>query len=131
VPRTLVWDEEGAIGRWRHGRSELTQECQALRGTLGTKVIVLRPREPEHRGIIERAHDYLETSFLPGRTFTGPGDFNTQLQDWLQLVNARRRWVLGCAPTERIAADKAAMLVLPPVAPAIGWRASTRLPRDH
>ena len=131
VPRTLVWDGEGAIGRWRHGRTELTGECQAFRGTLGAKVVVLKPREPEHKGIIERAHDYLETSFLPGRRFTGPADFNTQLQQWFVLVNARRRRVLGCAPTERIAADKAAMLALPPVAPATGWRASTRLARDH
>jgi transposase len=131
VPRTLVWDGEGAIGRWRGGKTELTRECQAFRGTLGAKVIVLRPREPEHKGIIERAHDYLERSFLPGRRFTGPADFNTQLQDWFTLVNARRRRALGCAPTERIAADKAAMLALPPVAPATGWRASTRLARDH
>jgi transposase len=131
VPRTLVWDGEGAIGRWRHGKTELTGECQAFRGTLGAKVVVLKPREPEHKGIIERAHDYLETSFLPGRRFTGPADFNTQLQQWFVLVNARRRRVLGCAPTERIAADKAAMLALPPVAPATGWRDSTRLARDH
>jgi len=131
VPRMLVWDGEGAIGRWRGGKTELTTECQAFRGTLAAKVIVLRPRQPEHKGIIERAHDYLETSFLPGRTFTGPADFNAQLQDWLCLVNARRRRALGCAPTERIVADKAAMLTLPPVAPATGWRASTRLARDH
>ena len=72
VPRTLVWDGEGAIGRWRRGKTELTGECQAFRGTLGVKVIVLKPREPEHKGIIERAHDYLETSFLPGRSFAGP-----------------------------------------------------------
>jgi len=131
VPRTLVWDGEGAIGRWRHGKTELTPQCQAFRGTLGTKVLVLRPREPEHKGIVERAHDYLETSFLPGRTFTGPHDFNTQLTSWFTVVNARRRRALGCAPTERIAADRAAMLPLPPVAPATGWRAGTRLARDH
>ena len=131
VPRTLVWDGEGAVGRWRQGKSELTRECQAFRGTLGAKVVVLKPREPEHKGIVERAHDYLETSFLPGRSFSGPGDFNAQLQQWFTLVNARRRRALGCAPTERIAADKAAMLPLPPLAPPTGWRASTRLARDH
>jgi len=45
----------------------------------------------------------------------GPEYFNNQLQDWLSTVNARTRRVLGCAPTERIAADKTAMLPLPPV----------------
>jgi transposase len=131
VPRVLVWDGEGAIGRWRAGRVELTTECQAFRGTLAAKVIVLRPREPEHKGIIERAHDYLERSFLPGRSFTSPDDFNAQLQDWLQIVNARPRRALGCAPTDRITADRQAMLSLPPVVPATGWRSSLRLPRDH
>jgi transposase len=131
VPRVLVWDGEGAIGRWRGGRVELTAECQAFRGTLGTKVIVCKPRDPEAKGLIERAHDYLETSFLPGRRFSGPADFNTQLQQWIALVNTRRRRALGCAPTDRITADRAAMLGLPPVAPVTGWRHSLRLPRDH
>src|SRR5205085_6217611 len=105
--------------------------CQAFRGVLGTKVIVLKPAEPEHKGIIERAHDYLERSFLPGRVFTGPGDFNVQMQGWLTQVNTRTRRALGCAPTDRIGADRQAMLALPPVAPATGWRSSTRLARDH
>ena len=131
VPRTLVWDGEGAIGRWRSGRTELTRDCQAFRGVLGTKVIVLKVGEPEHKGIVERTHDYLEKSFLAGRIFTGPGDFNHQLQQWLQMVNGRRRRALGCAPTDRIGADRQAMLALPPVAPATGWRSSTRLARDH
>ncbi|MBL1080340.1 IS21 family transposase [Nocardia sp. 2] len=131
VPRVLVWDGEGAIGRWRGGRSELTAECQAFRGTLGTKVIVCKPADPEAKGMIERAHDYLERSFLPGRSFSGPTDFNTQLGEWLELVNARPRRALGCAPTDRITADRQAMLGLPPVAPQTGWRRSARLPRDH
>ena len=131
APRVLVWDGEGAIGRWRAGRAELTAECQAFRGTLGSKVIICRPADPEAKGLVERAHDYLERSFLPGRTFTGPADFNTQLGQWLGLVNTRWRRVLGCAPSDRIAADRQAMLALPPVAPATGWRASTRLARDH
>ena len=131
VPRTLVWDGEGAIGRWRSGRTELTGDCQAFRGVLGTKVVVLKPGEPEHKGIIERAHDYFERSFPPGRAFTGPGDFNHQFGKWLQIVNARRRRVLGRAPTDRIGADRQAMLALPPVPPHVGWRNATRLARDH
>jgi transposase len=131
VPRVLVWDGEGAIGRWRAGRVELTAECQAFRGTLGTRVIVCKPADPEAKGLVERAHDYLERSFLPGRTFTGPADFNAQLQQWLTVVNARIRRVLGCAPTDRISADRQAMVGLPPVPPATGWRFSVRLPRDH
>jgi len=131
VPRALVWDGEGAIGRWRAGRPELTADCQAFRGTLGAKVVVCKPADPEAKGLIERAHDYLERSFLPGRTFAGPADFNAQLAAWLALANTRPRRALGCSPAERITADRAAMLSLPPVAPQTGWRAQCRLARDH
>jgi transposase len=131
VPRALVWDGEAAIGRNRGGKTELTAECQAFRGTLGTRVIVCRPADPEAKGLVERANGYLETSFLPGRAFASPADFNAQLRDWTALVNTRARRALGCAPADRITADRHAMLALPPVAPATGWRASARLPRDH
>jgi len=131
VPRALVWDGEGAIGRWRAGRPELTGECQAFRGTLAAKVIVCRPADPEAKGLIERCHDYLERSFLPGRAFAGPADFNAQLRRWLAVVNTRPRRALGCAPADRITADRQAMLALPPVPPATGWRFSVRLARDH
>ena len=131
VPRVLVWDGEGAVGRHRGGRSELTAECQGFRGTLGAKVLVCKPRDPEAKGLVERAHDYLERAFLPGRCFAGPADFNAQLAAWLATVNQRPRRALGCAPSARIAADRAAMLALPPVAPVTGWRGSTRLARDH
>jgi transposase len=131
VPRTLVWDGEGAVGRYRRGVPALTAETQAFRGVLGTKVVILRPADPEAKGLLERVHGYLETSFLPGRTFTGPADFNAQLGEFFAQANRRWRRAMGCAPADRIAADKAAMLALPPVAPVTGWRASLRLPRDY
>jgi transposase len=131
VPRVLVWDGEGAIGRWRAGKPELTTGCQAFRGTLGAKVIICRPADPEAKGVVERFHDYLERSFLPGRSFAGPADFNAQLQQWLAVVNTRIRRALGCSPADRVTADKAAMLALPPVPPVTGWRRSARLARDH
>lgn len=131
VPRTLVWDGEGAVGRWRARRPELTAACQAFRGVLGAKVVICKPKDPEAKGVIERFHEYLETSFLPGRTFTSPEDFNTQLTGWLLLANGRRKRVLGCAPIDRVGADVAAMLPLPPVPPVTGWESTGRLARDH
>ena len=131
VPRVLVWDGESAVGRWRARQPELTAACQGFRGVLGAKVLICKPADPEAKGIIERLHDYLERSFLPGRIFTSPLDFNTQLQAWLGMANQRRKRSLGCAPAERIGADRAAMLTLPPVPPATGWEMSLRLPRDH
>jgi transposase len=131
VPRVLVWDGEGAVGQRRRRVTVLTEAAHAFRGVLGAKILVCDPGDPEAKGLVERANGYLETSFLPGRSFGSPADFNAQLADWLVLVNQRPRRVLGCAPADRIEADRAAMLPLPPVAPVTGWRASLRLPRDH
>ena len=131
VPRALVWDNESAVGSWRGGRPKLTEEFEAFRGTLGIRVIQCRPRDPEAKGLVERANGYLETSFLPGRSFTSATDFNLQLEQWLPKANSRQHRALGCRPVDRFEADRAAMLTLPPVAPAVGWASAVRLPRDH
>ncbi len=131
TPRALVWDNESAIGSWREGRPKLTAEFEAFRGLLGIRVIQCRPRDPEAKGLVERANGYLETSFLPGRSFTSPADFNTQLEAWLPKANTRKHRAIDCRPIDRFDTDRAAMLPLPPVAPTLGWRATVRLPRDH
>jgi transposase len=131
VPRVLVWDGEGAIGQRQRRATVLTQQTHGFRGVLGAKILVCDPGDPEAKGLVERANGYLETSFLAGRTFSSPADFNAQLGDWLVLANQRHRRVLGCAPVDRIDADRAAMLPLPPVAPVTGWHSALRLPRDH
>jgi transposase len=131
VPRVLVWDGEAAVGQRRRRVTVLTEAAHGFRGVLGAKIHICDPGDPEAKGLVERTNGYLETSFLPGRRFASPADFNAQLGDWLALVNQRPRRVLGCAPADRIDADRAAMLPLPPVAPVSGWRSSLRLPRDH
>ena len=131
VPRKLVWDNEGAVGRWVSGKPRIAEEFAAFRGVLGIGIVLLRPRDPESKGLVERANGYLETSFLPGRSFASPEDFNGQLSQWLTRANARHHRRIECRPIDRLAADSAAMLPLPPVAPQVGWRHTVRLPRDH
>ncbi|MGW1729390.1 IS21 family transposase [Streptomyces sp. NPDC002306] len=126
VPKTLVWDNEPGVGRGRP-----TTEFAALAGLLATRIHFCRPRDPEAKGLVERANGYLETSFLPGRVFTGPGDFNTQLTAWLQVANRRRHRTIDARPVDRWEADRASMLTLPPVGPPNWWPQTTRLGRDH
>lgn len=132
VPKTLVWDNEGAIGQWKGGHPQLTAEANAFRGMLGIGIRQCRPADPEAKGLVERANGYLETSFMPGRVFNGPPDFNAQLQEWLgHQANTRHHRRIECRPADRIVTDLAAMVALPPMAPTVGWRTSTRLARDH
>jgi len=130
-PREFVWDNEGAVGGWRRGKPTLTPAFEAFRGSVGARFHLCRPRDPEAKGLTERNNGYLETSFLPGRSFDGPADFNTQLGGWLQTANARHSRRIECAPSARWAADQAAMLTLPPTPAGLGWCSRVRLPRDY
>lgn len=93
--------------------------------------IICRPADPEAKGVVERAIRYLETSFLSGRSFEDPHDFNAQLSVWLRGANQRVHRVLRCRPSERIAEDRAAMLGFPPVLPDPALAFGVRLGRDH
>ena len=127
VPRRLIWDNEGGIGR----RGQPAQGVATFMGTLATKLVLLPPRDPESKGIVERRNGWFETSFLPGRTFASPQDFNEQLNAWLTLKNARVVRTTGVAPTHRLASDLAAMRPLPPTPLVLGWHQRVRLGRDY
>jgi hypothetical protein len=131
VPRSVVWDQEGCIGQIRHGKQVLTAEFQAFRGTLGMGAILVGPNDPEAKGLVERANGYLETSFLPGRSFADVADFNRQLTSWLKRANQRIHGTTRQRPSEAIYQDRGSMMGFPPVLPDPSWRHSVRLPRDH
>jgi len=86
VPHELWWDNEAAIGR----RGRLSDPVTGFVGTLATKLVQLKPYDPESKGIVERANRYLETSFLPGRSFDSPSDFNEQLPNGFRSPIAAR-----------------------------------------
>jgi transposase len=104
---------------------------KSFAGTLGTRIYQAAPRDPETKGVVERANGFLETSFMPGRSFASPNDYNTQLAGWLPRANARLLRRTGQQPGIRIAEDAAAMRALPPVAPAVGITSRVRLGRDY
>lgn len=131
VPLALVWDNEAAIGRRREGRVVLGHEFAALAGLLACKVILCRPRDPEAKGLLERANGYLETSFVPGRVFTSPAGFNTQLVAWLEVANRRVHRTLQARPAERWEAERAAMLALALTASSRWWQTPARTVQDH
>ena len=131
VPRQGVYDNEAAIGRNRKGEMFFTEGFLAFKGALGMNAVILKGGFPEGKGLVERVNGYLETSFLPGRSFTDVDDFNSQLHRWLPRANARMHRAIRCRPLDRLNEDLAAMLPLPPVMPDLTHRFVTRLGRDH
>lgn len=100
-------------------RGRPTDLVNAFIGTLGCGMVIAPPADPEFKGSVEQHNKYLETSFLPGRTFTGPADFQIQLDDWLSAV-ADQLTIRGQVgtPIDVFNADEhPRILTLPPVAP--------------
>jgi hypothetical protein len=85
VPRWLLWDNEAGIGRGARFAAGVSE----FMGTLASRLVLLPPGDPESKGLVERRNGWFETSFMPGRSFASPADFNTQFSDWLALGNAR------------------------------------------
>ena len=127
VPRRLIWDNETGIGRRNHLAAGVGEFC----GALATRIHQLKAYDPESKGGVERINGYFETSFLPGRDFTCPADFNTQMGEWLPKANTRTVRALKARPVDLLDADRAAMLTLPPMAPPVGLQLRIRLPRDY
>ncbi len=127
VPRRLIWDNETGIGRRNHLAAGVGEFC----GHLGTRLQQLKAYDPESKGGVERINRYFESSFLPGRDFTGPADFNTQMGGWLPKANTRMVRALKARPVDLLDTDKTAMLALPPLAPPVGLRLRIRLGRDY
>ena len=126
VPHRLIWDNESGIGRGR-----LTEPAAVFAGTLATKIVLLKPRDPESKGIVERRNGFFETSFIPGRHFESPADFYAQFRDWLEVANARTVRTLKTRPVDLLEADLAKMRPLPPSVLHLGWRNQARLGRDY
>lgn len=127
VPKTLVWDRESAIG----GTGRVSVPAAAFAGTLATRIRLAPPRDPEFKGMVERNNGFLETSFLPGRQFASPADFNDQLAEWLIQANTRTVRAIAGRPVDLLETDRQAMTLLPPADPLVGLTHRIRLARDY
>jgi transposase len=131
VPKVGVYDNEAALAARHGGRANPTEAFDRFRGVLGMGAVFCKPGDPEAKGLVERAIRYLETSFLPGRSFVSVEGFNAQLAAWLGRANRRVHRTLQCRPVDRIVEDRRAMMGFPPVLPDPTLRFSTRIARDH
>jgi hypothetical protein len=98
---------------------------------LATRLHQLKAHDPESKGVVERRNGFFETSFMPGRSFTSPADFNSQFAEWLLRANSRVVRTIKARPVDLVDTDRAAMLALPPVPLQLGWRNQIRLGRDY
>ncbi len=124
LPKKLVWDREGAL---HAGGGRPTEAFTAFLGQLALGFIFLAPRDPQAKGIEERGHRYLRTSFEPARLFAGPANFQEQLDGWYDdTANVRFHRTLRARPVDRVAQE--GLRALPAVLPNLDRRMVLRVP---
>lgn len=91
VPYQVLYDNlrTVTIGRDEHFKPVLQDEFADFSALYGFEVKCARPYRPKTKGKVERAISFIQTSFMPGRTFTGLDDAQFQLDDWLPEANSR------------------------------------------
>lgn len=132
IPGKLVCDNDASlVVRRGRGRPRPVDELAALLGTLAMGHIILRPGDPEAKGGVERTNGYLETSFLPLRSFADLTDLQAQSDEWTSAVAWRRHHRrLGARVEEALAVERAALAPLPALAPQLERRLEVRASRD-
>jgi hypothetical protein len=125
LPEKLVWDREAAI---HAGGGRPTDAFAGFCGQLEVGWIILEPRDPQAKGILERSHRFLRSNFEPGRTFANHHDFQLQLDGWCDRVNHRVHRTIRAVPTERLAEERQRMRPTPTVMPDVDRRFVTRVP---
>jgi transposase len=128
LPKTLVWDREGAL---HAGGGRPSDTFAAFCGWLRVGWHLCEAADPQAKGVVERLQGYMETSFEPGRRFANEIDFAEQLDRWFDTrANVRTHRRLRCRPSDRLPEDLAAMRPLGAEVPDLDPRIVLRVPAD-
>lgn len=132
LPTGLVSDNDACIvASRRGGQVRLVDEVAALYGQLGLRPVVLRPSFPQGKGFIERVIGYLETSFLPLRTFTGITDLQAQADAWaFEVADDRVVRRIGGRVADALAVERAALRPPPAMWPDVDQHLEVRASSD-
>jgi transposase len=98
----------------------IAPEMAAFAHTLGFEFRAHRVGHPDRKGRIERNFFFIQTNFLPGRSFTDFDDLNRQALAWCrEVANATPKRVLGMSPEAAYLIEKPYLQPLPSALPPI------------
>lgn len=98
----------------------IAPEMAAFAHTLGFQFRAHRVGHPDRKGRIERNFFFVETNFLPGRSFTDLDDLNRQALTWCkEVANANPKRALGMSPEAAYVIEKSYLQPLPSALPPI------------
>jgi transposase len=124
LPERLVWDREAAIAAGGRPTVEFASFC----GQLEVGWVILEPRDPQAKGVLERSHRFMRTNFEPGRVFANHLDFQDRLDAWTDKANSRVHRTVRAVPAQRLVEEKTRMRPLPARMPDLDRRSVVRVP---
>lgn len=130
VPFGVLYDNMRTvtIGRDEHFRPILQSDFADFSALYGFAVKCARPYHPKTKGKVERAIGFIQTSFLPGRTFeSGLADAQRQLDGWIAEANGRIHRTHGEVVDERFAREAPLLTPLRPDLAIVGVRENRRV----
>jgi transposase len=132
VPDKVVCDNDAAIVRERRGGvAVLHDEVASFFGQLGTKVVPLRPGDPQAKGQVERTNGYLDGSFLSLRVFCDLSDLQAQHDEWARSVAfGRHHRRVGAIVADAWRVERGFLRALPDPAPDTTRHTEVRIARD-
>ena len=131
VPEGMVVDRDSSIVVPRSRPGRLHPEVAGLFGALRLRPIILGPRKPESKGQVERTVGYLETSFLPLRSFDDIEDLQAQHDQWAQEVAfGRRHRRVGAKVADAWAVERGFLAPLPDPLPDTDRHSEVRVTKD-
>jgi transposase len=116
VPFDVLYDNMRTVtvGRDRDGHPVLQREFADFAALYGFRVKCAQPYRPKTKGKVERSIRFLQTSFLPGRTFTDLESAQQQLFAWLTQINQRVHRTHGEVVDVRFAKEQPLLIALRP-----------------
>jgi hypothetical protein len=121
VARTCVIDNTSVLVAAGTGAEAVfAPEIVAFARTLGFGFQAHRLGHPDRKARIERPFSFVETNFLPGRTFADFADLNRQALAWCRAVaNAKHKRALGMSAEAAYLIEKPYLVPLPEALPPV------------
>ena len=98
----------------------IAPEMAAFARTLGFEFMAHRVGDPNRKGRIERPFYWVETNFLPARSFADFDELNRQALAWCcEVANAKPKRALGMAPETAYLMERGYLRRLPAALPPV------------
>lgn len=119
-PRCVIDNTSVMVVGGAGAEAVFAPEMEAFAATLGFKFMAHRVGDPNRKARIERPFFWVQTNFLPGRSFADLDDLNAQALRWcVDVANAKPKRSLGQSPEAAYALERPALRRLPAVLPPV------------